>query len=542
METVFVDQVSNKEIMDLPRTTLFASSLKPYNYLKMCGPKIFDRVVMFSQHSLPYGDVYIIAALDDGKIIRVFPNRGSDQNKRMYTLGRWNIGRRFQFNKLLDMKGFHHGHVFLNESNCLHFYVDRDYWQYSASYLLAELFFNSRHQVVCIQTSSHIMLFLTKNGQIWLFINNSEKNQFDYPNEELLYLQVLKNKEAVQIACSDTMVLAYTQNGDLIHCRVDDLFRFKDQNVDKNRREAEFLFNQYDIENDVFKCISVGENVIKVGAGQRMAFVLLKTRVVKMYDMFASGDLFLPHKTIDNVYDLYPYKNDLLIETMREEIHHFSQKDLLCGGCIKQKNRLCTDSLADTYAKLGSAHFPFIVNIELAKKQSIVSMSSFFNTPDNYDMKIIVENRCIYAHRWFLTACNDFFRIFLNTLVGNQQKNCIRLDHVCYETVLAFIKFLYTGQVECASLSHSMDLIQFAQHSFENRLVRSCSLLVPQWLNKENYQQIYDFSINVELTHLQDLIKFFCQKHGLFLNESKFVLCVFRLDHSCFVSLCLNRE
>lgn len=513
--------------MDPRPTCLFASSLKPYNFLKKCGQPFIDRVTMFAQHCFPFGDIYIIAVLDNGKVVRIFPTYSKDKYK--YCL------KSLTFKKLVDMKRFHHGHVFLEDSGKIHFFIDRFYYKYMrvdlpGRYIPVELFFNSHHEVVSIQTSSHIMLILTKSGQVWLFMDNYREWWQEY-QDGLFYFRILKSKTVVHIACSNSHLLAYTQDGDLLYYHIDLLIMFRDDHLNLDAKNLAYLFNVYDIRK-LCKVIPIRQKVIKIVAGIRMAFVLLESYTLMVYDLSNFYDESpnpnpQPCRTIENVYDALSYRDTLVYESSIEGIFYCSRDFLTCDDGLGKPKRLQTDSLADAYAELCCGyHLPFLVNIELAKAKPwpVIDMANHFNTPKNYDLKIFVGDQCIYAHRWYLSRCCEFFEVFLNTSVGNQQRNCVRLHHVDYETVLAFLKFLYTGRIECASLNRLIDLILFADHSMEKRLVQSCSNLMLQWLNSENYQKIYDFSLHFHLKDLQELIPFFCTKFGLNLNQSKFLL------------------
>lgn len=124
------------------------------------------------------------------------------------------------------------------------------------------------------------------------------------------------------------------------------------------------------------------------------------------------------------------------------------------------------------------------------------------------DIKLVVGNSCVMAHKVVLATRSEVFRSMLTHDTREKQTNVIEIQDVSCEAVNAFVKYLYIEEID--NVSEELDtLLMLADKYDVQGLKERCENYLIQMVNDEN---VIDLFLKAEFLNLPKL-----KKRSLFL-------------------------
>ncbi|KAJ8683274.1 hypothetical protein QAD02_019066 [Eretmocerus hayati] len=81
------------------------------------------------------------------------------------------------------------------------------------------------------------------------------------------------------------------------------------------------------------------------------------------------------------------------------------------------------------------------------KPRGILGLGTFLNNEKYSDVKIVVGNQTIYAHKLILTNGNDVFAAMFEHSMIENEKSLIEIDDITHEVMLEVLRYIYSGEV-----------------------------------------------------------------------------------------------
>lgn len=135
------------------------------------------------------------------------------------------------------------------------------------------------------------------------------------------------------------------------------------------------------------------------------------------------------------------------------------------------------------------------------------------------DVRFIVEDRTIYAHRCILYARADYFRNMFDSRMRETSEVDIPIPGVSYEVFHAVLEYLYSGMVRVTKGKLAVDLLKAADMFHLEGLRSLCVEKVEQAVTKENAaficqvadmhnaQNLKSYCITFMMQNFKDIIK-----------------------------------
>lgn len=118
-------------------------------------------------------------------------------------------------------------------------------------------------------------------------------------------------------------------------------------------------------------------------------------------------------------------------------------------------------------------------------------LRQLLNNPQRNDVRFIVEDRVIHAHRCILLARCEPLAKMLDGSMRESQEGEIPMPGVQYNVFLAFLEFLYTDEVsgfdaQSVPMDFALDLLSLADQYLVEALKRKCEMAIQRSITVEN--------------------------------------------------------
>jgi len=125
-----------------------------------------------------------------------------------------------------------------------------------------------------------------------------------------------------------------------------------------------------------------------------------------------------------------------------------------------------------------------------------------FDNPNDYDLRIIVNNKPIYCHKAILKLRNKKFWQNYGQSIDNEDDDEITVDSFSHKSFHAFAKYLYANVPEVND-ENLDELLKLADIYDEPDLKRLCSKLMTKRVRLENICFLYEMAIHSKLDELE---------------------------------------
>ncbi|KAM9964884.1 hypothetical protein ACTFIW_004676 [Dictyostelium discoideum] len=122
----------------------------------------------------------------------------------------------------------------------------------------------------------------------------------------------------------------------------------------------------------------------------------------------------------------------------------------------------------------------------------------FENRTSFSDIKFLVENRIVNAHKCILVSRNEGFRALITNGMIESTLDIIKINNCSYNCFLAIIQFLYTGNLIFDDLN-ILELLLISDQYMINEIRNECSRYISNLVLNEPISDIYHQIINQSL-------------------------------------------
>ncbi|XP_065334917.1 RCC1 and BTB domain-containing protein 1-like [Cloeon dipterum] len=135
-----------------------------------------------------------------------------------------------------------------------------------------------------------------------------------------------------------------------------------------------------------------------------------------------------------------------------------------------------------------------------------------FDNTETADFSFIVEGKKIHVHKMLLAISSDVFkRMFLGDFEDSTAKEKI-IDHISYNSFYAFLKYLYTDEVDFTS-ELALEVYAVAHLYQVTSLMEECEKIMKSTISVQNAAAIYDKAILFEAEDLCGFCFNYCMEH-----------------------------
>jgi len=171
-------------------------------------------------------------------------------------------------------------------------------------------------------------------------------------------------------------------------------------------------------------------------------------------------------------------------------------------------------ALHDVFACFATPSVTFVpMETEITAGPNVYdSLKQAFDDSSTSDVRFLVENREIHAHKAVLKIrCEHFRSMFQEHWEeGSSMQGQIDIRFFTYPVYRAFLQYLYTDQVDLLP-EDAIGLLDLANSYCEGQLKRRCERIIRQGITVDNVAMLYATAIKYQAKELED----FCFKFSL---------------------------
>jgi len=171
-------------------------------------------------------------------------------------------------------------------------------------------------------------------------------------------------------------------------------------------------------------------------------------------------------------------------------------------------------TLHDVFACFATPSVTFLpMETEITAGPSVYdSLRLAFDDMETADVRFLVDNKEIHVHKSILKIrCEHFRSMFQEHWEeGSTVEGCVDIRHFSYPVYHAFLKYLYTDEVELPP-EEAIGLLDLANSYCEQQLKRRCERIIRQGIKVDNVAMLYATAIKYQAKELED----FCFKFSL---------------------------
>ncbi|KAG7207745.1 hypothetical protein KM043_009358 [Ampulex compressa] len=188
------------------------------------------------------------------------------------------------------------------------------------------------------------------------------------------------------------------------------------------------------------------------------------------------------------------------------------------GHCAGQSIRtpllVSCEALHDVFALYASAKImPKPIHLQTDEEISVVeSLAIAFDDASTSDLTIQVQEKSIYVHKAILKIRCQYFRTMLQGEWMENNQNIMHHDQFSYNVYKAFLKYLYTDQLNLP-VEDAWELLDLANAYCEEHLKTISAQIVRRGITVENAAFLYKTAITYATKDLEDFCFKFILNH-----------------------------
>ncbi|CAJ0560958.1 unnamed protein product, partial [Mesorhabditis spiculigera] len=179
----------------------------------------------------------------------------------------------------------------------------------------------------------------------------------------------------------------------------------------------------------------------------------------------------------------------------------------------------CVD---DAFACFASPAVTFrMTRFENPRQPSLIdAMRVALDDPSSSDIRIVVEGHVIYAHKAILKLRCPYFKSRLGELWSEGSGNQIEISDFSYNTVRAFMHWVYTDEL-VVDPDDAIGLLELATCYLETSLKVRCETFLRKGICVENAAALYAAGLQFDAPELEDSCYRFCIDHMAAVTQSE---------------------
>ncbi|BES95734.1 Hypothetical protein chromosome condensation (RCC1) and BTB (POZ) domain containing protein [Nesidiocoris tenuis] len=369
--------------------------------------------------------------------------------------------------------------------------------------------------VVEVACGSHHSVALTNEGEVFAWGQNKsgQVGSGMNPNQTAprKVNSAIGGKFIIGIACAQTSTLAVTNNGEVYGWGYNGNGQLGVGNTVNQLNPCRIMA----LSNTV---------IVKVVCGNAHTLALSDEGKVYAWGANTYGQLSMPTKTnvpqpeqilqnIGRVVDIAAshYSHISAAMTQNSRVYMWGQ----CRGqCVVEPTLTPFTSLHEVFAcySLPSVTYKPVV-ISWDQDTTVESsLKAAFDDQATSDLIIQVEGKEIYVHKSVLKIRCQHFRSMFQNHWEEDRKNVLEITQFTYPVYRAFLRYLYTNQVDLPP-EQALELLDLANAYCEDSLKRLCEKLMRQGIDVENAAVLYFNAITFHAKELEEFCFRFALNH-----------------------------
>ncbi|CAK9828724.1 RCC1 and BTB domain-containing protein 1 [Anthophora retusa] len=270
----------------------------------------------------------------------------------------------------------------------------------------------------------------------------------------------------------------------------------------------------------------VGIAIGKVVCGYSYTLALSKEGVLYAWGENKFGQLGLGHKenTLSPVKVVFPEMGKIL-DMAASHYEHISvaingcRKIFIWGRCLGQivtfptvTHLECLHDALACYAPPRIMHESLIVYNEEESTNLVDSIREAFNDANTSDLVVEVQGELIYVHKAILKIRCRYFETMFERVSAEDDQSVIRENHFSFEVYKAFLKYLYTDEIDVSSINF-LELLNLATAYSEDHLKKRCVKMMKNNITLNNVLFLYNAAIENNMKELEESCFKFTLRH-----------------------------
>ncbi|KAH9512730.1 RCC1 and BTB domain-containing protein 1 [Bulinus truncatus] len=162
-----------------------------------------------------------------------------------------------------------------------------------------------------------------------------------------------------------------------------------------------------------------------------------------------------------------------------------------------------------------------IYSVDLIKGSRVAdTVAAAFDNPETSDIKFVVDGKDIYVHKAILKMRCEHFRSMFQSCWDEGSKESIEITQYSYPVYKAFLKYLYTDDVDL-NADEALGLLDLSNAYCEELLKMKCEALIRQSISMENVAMLYAAAIKFGAQQLEDFCFRFSLNHMSAVTQSE---------------------
>ncbi|XP_015440435.1 PREDICTED: RCC1 and BTB domain-containing protein 1-like [Dufourea novaeangliae] len=157
-------------------------------------------------------------------------------------------------------------------------------------------------------------------------------------------------------------------------------------------------------------------------------------------------------------------------------------------------------------------HISIGIGEVLHENYLIDSLKKAFDDPSISDLTIQVQGIPIHVHKSILKIRCEYFRTMFQGDWMESNQCVIEHDLFSYDTYKAFLKYLYTDEVDLPP-ENALELLDLANAYFHDQLKRRCTQIIKRGITVKNVLLLYSKAIKYKITNLEEYCFNFAVKY-----------------------------
>ncbi|XP_076633723.1 RCC1 and BTB domain-containing protein 1-like isoform X2 [Colletes latitarsis] len=266
--------------------------------------------------------------------------------------------------------------------------------------------------------------------------------------------------------------------------------------------------------------------ITKVVCGYSHALALSNNGVLYTWGANSHGQLGLNVKMTTN----YPVKLDMpkmekVLDIATSHYSHISVATtagnhiFVWGQCLGLSiatpilfPECCLHDALASFAWPRVMHQPFVLRDEGEETSITDCLKGAFDDLTTSDLIIRVRGKAIHVHKAVLKIRCKHFRTMFQEYSAEEKQSVIEHCQFSYDVYRAFLKYLYTDEVDLQPES-AQELLDLANVYSENRLKKCCVEMMKKGITVENAISLYSTAIAYNVKELEEYCFEFALKH-----------------------------
>ncbi|XP_028401889.1 RCC1 and BTB domain-containing protein 1-like [Dendronephthya gigantea] len=188
----------------------------------------------------------------------------------------------------------------------------------------------------------------------------------------------------------------------------------------------------------------------------------------------------------------------------------------LCKGqsvtALMATNFKCADNAYACLSSAPSMSRPLTIGNRKTLKTVSETMAMAFNDKGTSDVTFIIDDKFVYVHKAILKIRCEYFKAMFQDHWPEDGQNEIKITSYSYSVFYAFLRYLYTDQVDLAP-EDAIGLLDLANAYCEPQLKRLSEMIIKNGITVQNAIMLLAAALKYDAEDLEEFCFKFCVNH-----------------------------